>query len=284
MWRAYLTPRTLEEALAMLAGHRGEARIIAGGTDLVLQSQRGRCPSTVMVDITRLPGLDGIGERDGYIQIGALVTHGQVATSPLIRERAGPLAQACGWVGGPQIRNVATLVGNVVNALPAADGAVALFALDAEAEVATQRGRRWEPIAELYKGVGLCTIDSCAELVTGLRFRPLGPEHRSAYQRLAQRRSLALPIVTVAAVVAVAEGRLTEARIAIGPVAPTPFRAARAEAALVGQPPTAELFAQAAALAAADAHPRDSATRGSKEYRLDMVETLVRRALESAAR
>lgn len=279
MWRAYLTPTTLEEALAMLAEHRGEARIIAGGTDLVLQSQQGKCPSTVMVDITRLPGLDQIAERDGYLQIGALATHGQVASSPLIRERAEVLALACGWVGGPQIRNVATLVGNVVNALPAADGAVALFALDAEAEVVNPRGRRWLPIAELYRGVGLCTIDSCVELVTALRFRALGPGQRSAYERLAPRRVLALPIVTVAAVIEIAEGRFVEARIAVGPVAPTPFRAVRAEAALVGQPVTAEVIAQAAALAAADAQPRDSATRGSREYRLDMVEALVRRAL-----
>ncbi|MGB5934040.1 MAG: FAD binding domain-containing protein, partial [Anaerolineae bacterium] len=157
MWDEYLFPASLDEALEMLEAHGGEARIIAGGTDLVLQSQRGQCPAKVMVDITRIPGLDHIEERDAVIYIGAQVTHGGVAASPLIRSRAGVLVEACGSVGGPQIRNVGTLVGNVVNALPAADGAIALFALDAEVEVAERAGRRWTPIATLYAGVGLCT-------------------------------------------------------------------------------------------------------------------------------
>jgi len=171
MWDEYLFPASVEEALEMLEAYGGEARVIAGGTDLVLQSQRGQCPAKAMVDITRIPGLDHIEEQDGLIYIGAQVTHAQVAASPLIRSRAGVLAEACGSVGGPQIRNVGTLVGNVVNALPAADGAIALFALDAEAEVAEQAGRRWTPIAALYAGVGLCTVDPCTALITQLRFR-----------------------------------------------------------------------------------------------------------------
>ena len=154
MWREYLFPKSVDQTLEWLTRYKGDARIIAGGTDLVLQSKEGRCPSTVMVDITRIPGLSEIQEQDGYIRIGALATHGQVAASSLIQEKAGPLAQACGAVGGPQIRNMGTLVGNVVTALPAADGAVALFALDAEAEVASPAGCRWEQISQVYEAVG----------------------------------------------------------------------------------------------------------------------------------
>jgi carbon-monoxide dehydrogenase medium subunit len=279
MWDEYLFPASVGEALEMLEAHGGEARIIAGGTDLVLQSQRGQYPAKVMVDITRIPGLDHIEERDGLIYIGAQMTHGQVAASPLIRSRAGVLGEACGSVGGPQIRNVGTLVGNVVNALPAADGAIALFALDAEAEVAERTGRRWIPIATLYAGVGLCTVDSCAAMITQLRFGALGKGEGGAFERLAKRRALVLPILNTAAIVRLREHRVDGARIAIGPVAPTPFIAAEAAEALVGQTPDEASVTEAAELAAQAAQPRDSLLRGSAEYRKAVVEVLVRRAL-----
>jgi CO/xanthine dehydrogenase FAD-binding subunit len=282
MWQKYLFPATVQEALEMLTAHDGQARVIAGGTDLVLQSQRGRCVATVIVDVTRIPGLDAIAERGGYIVIGCQVTHAQIAASPLIRQRAEVLALACGSVGGPQTRSVGTLVGNVVNALPAADGAVALFTLDAEVEVADAEGRRWLPIAGMYAGVGECTLDPCVQMVTAIRFRPLAVGWASAYQRLANRKALALPILNAAVVVDLADGVCSEVRIAVGPVASTPFRAREAEAALVGQAPDAETIVRAARLAADAANPRDSVLRGSRDYRKAMVEVLVRRALTEA--
>jgi len=282
MWQKYLFPATVQEALEMLAAHGGQARIIAGGTDLVLQSQRGQRAATVMVDITRIPGLDGIEEHEDYVTIGCQATHAQIAASPLIHQKAEVLALACGSVGGPQTRNVGTLVGNVVNALPAADGAVALFALDAEVEVVDAEGRRWLPIAAMYADVGKCTIDPCVQMVTAIRFRPLSNGWASAYQRLANRKALALPILNAAVVVGLEDGVCSEVRIAVGPVAPTPFRAREAEAALVGQPPTPEAVVRAARLAADAANPRDSALRGSRDYRKAMVEVLVRRALTQA--
>jgi len=292
--QAYLFPSSVDEALDLLAEHRGHSQIIAGGTDLVLQARSGKCQATVLVDVTRIPGLDRIEERDGYIVLGAQVTHAQAMRAPLIRQRAGVLAQACSTVGGPQIRNVGTLVGNVVNALPAADSAVALFALDAELEVAeadTQcpaqptvcvDGRRWLPIAALYAGVGVCTLDRCGQVVTAIRFRPLPERAGSAFERLAKRRALTLPVLNAAAVVELDDGRFHRARIAVGPVAPTPFRATAAEESLAGQPVTPETIAGAARLAARDAQPRDSLLRGGQEYRTDMVAVLVRRALARA--
>jgi CO/xanthine dehydrogenase FAD-binding subunit len=283
MWDDYLFPQSVEEALEKLRAHGGDARIIAGGTDLTLQCQRGRNPARVMVDITRIPGLEQIEERDGYVHIGARVTHTQVATSPLIRSAAPVLAEGCGAVGGPQIRNVGTLVGNVVNALPAADGAMALFALDAEAEVAEGTGRRWTPIGDLYAGVGRCTVDSAQAMITQLRFRRLGESDGSAFERLAKRKALILPILNTGVVVWKEDGAVRRARIAIGPVATTPFMATDAADYLAGKAPDAAALAEAARLAAQAAQPRFSLLRGSAEYRKSMVEVLVRRALTRAA-
>lgn len=282
MWDDYLFPQSVDEALDMLDTRGGKARIIAGGTDLAIQSQRGRVESRVMVDITRIPGLDRIDEKDGYIHVGARVTHAEVAASPLIRARAGVLAEACGSVGGPQIRNVGTLVGNVVNALPAADGAIALFALGAEAEVAERTGRRWMPMADLYSGVGQSTVDSSQAMITQLRFRALADGDGSAFERLAKRKALILPILNAGVVVRMDDTAVTSARIAIGPVATTPFVAIEAAEHLVGWAPDGAAAAQAAKLASEAAQPRYSLLRGSAEYRKAMVEVLVRRALMRA--
>jgi CO/xanthine dehydrogenase FAD-binding subunit len=266
----------------MLTANAGRARIIAGGTDLVIQGERGTCDSEVMVDITRIPGLDFLEEREGWIWIGPQVTHAQVAASALVREKAGPLAQACGSVGGPQVRRVATLVGNVVNAMPAADGAVALFSLDAEVEVMHGGGRQWHPIADLYAGVGQCRADPCFQIVTAIRFRPLPEGAGWAYMRLAQRRALILPILNAAIVVQVEGDRFAAARIAVGPVATTPLRAREAERRLQGAPVGEQAISEAARLAEEAAKPRDSVLRGSQEYRKAMVEVLVRRGLTQA--
>jgi CO/xanthine dehydrogenase FAD-binding subunit len=283
MWDTYLIASSVEDALTKLGQLSEDGRVIAGGTDLVLQAQRGQCLARAVVDVTRIPGLAEIQEQDGYIVIGAAATHAQVAASPLIRRTAPLLAEACASVGGPQVRNVGTLAGNVVNALPAADGAVALFALQAEAQVATLSGHTCVPIADLYCGVGECTLDRCTEMIVALRFQPLDASAGCSFQRLARRRALALPIVNAAVVVGMDEGTITYVRIAVGPVAPAPFRALAAERALTGHTPTEELIAQAAQLAARDARPRSSVLRGSAAYRTEMVEVLVQRGLRAAS-
>lgn len=282
LWKEYLIPTSVEEALDLLCNYEGRARIIAGGTDLVIQMQDGTCQADAVVDITRIPGLDTIALEDGYIILGAAVTHGQVAASPLICEQVGVLAAACASVGSRQIRNVATIVGNVANAMPAADGAVVLFVLDAEAEVTNAQGRQWVSIADVYEGIGVCRVDPCCEMITALRFPALIEGQGWGFERLTKRRAVVLPILVVATVVTVRGGICQEARIAVGPVAPMPFRASEAEAALAGQPPDETHIREAAFLAARAAQPRDSLLRGSKEYRTEMVEVLVRRALSQA--
>ncbi len=283
MVEEYLFPKSVEEALELLERYGGDARIIAGGTDLVLQLKRGEVRARVLVDITRIPEIKGIKEEDGYIWIGATTTHQEVAESPLIQNKAGLLAKACRSIGSLQIRNVGTIGGNLVNAMPAADSVIALVALDAEVEVVGKGGTRWIPITQFHRDVGECCINPCFELVRGVRFRPLEENEGSSFQRLARRRALILPILNVGVVVGWDEGKFVKAAIAIGPVSPVPFRARKAEEFLKGAPISLESIEEASRLAQEEAQPRSSLLRGSAEYRKDMVKVLVRRALMEAA-
>ena len=277
----YITVSTVEEALATLASLRGEGRLIAGGTDLVIQLQRGERDIRCLVDITRIPGLDEITLENSYVVIGATTTFSQIQHSPLIRERAAVLAEAASQVGSAQIRNVGTLAGNVVNAQPAADGSVALLALDAEAEIANLTGRQWVPIASLFISPGISRVDAGAEMITAFRFRAHGPRESSAFERLARRKALALPLINVGVHVLLnADGtHVRHTRIAIGPVALVPFRAEEAEAMLNDQPINPEVIGEAAEMAARESKPRSSLLRASKEYRRELIRVLTRRAL-----
>ncbi len=282
MVEEYFFPHSVEEALEILERYGGEARIIAGGTDLVLQLKRGEASARALVDITRIPEIRGIREENDCIWIGATTTHQEVAESPLIQAKAKLLAQACRSIGSLQIRNVGTIGGNIVNAMPAADSVIALVALDAEVEVANREGVRWIPITQFHRDVGECCINPCIELVKGVRFRPLKENEGSSFQRLARRRALILPILNVGVVVGWEEGRFNRAAIAIGPVAPVPFRARKAEEFLRGAPLSPESIEEAARLAQEESQPRSSLLRGSAEYRKEMVRVLVRRALMEA--
>ena len=282
MWREYCCPQSVEEALAALAAGGGQARVIAGGTDLVLQLQRGERHVSRLVDVSRIDALRGIREADGFILLGAGVTHSEVAASTMIRDRAAVLAQAAAEVGSPEIRNVATLGGNVVNAQPAADTALALLVLDAEAEIVSPAGARWVPLADLYKMAGVSTVDSTSELVRAFRFRPPAGQAGSAYRRLGKCKSIALPVLCAATVVRLDGSSFRSAAIGLGPVAPRPMRAGAAESYLAGKPVTAAVMDHAASVARREADPRDSQLRCAKAYREEMVAALVRSTLQQA--
>jgi carbon-monoxide dehydrogenase medium subunit len=235
-----------------------------------------------LVDISRITELRLIELEGDEIRIGSGATHFEVASSPLIQKRAMLLAEAAFAVGSPQIRNQGTLTGNIVNAQPAADTAVALFSLNAKVEIANTDGIKTVPIENLYQGIGVSRIDSTAEIVTAIQFQYLKDNQGSAFQRLAQRKALALPMLSVAAVVTLNNTHFDEARITLAPVASLPLRSRKAEAALTGAPIGPESIGKAAELAASEAQPRDSALRGTTEYRLEMVKVLARRALTQA--
>jgi CO/xanthine dehydrogenase FAD-binding subunit len=284
MWQSYEMPESIDEALEILAGYEGQARIIAGGTDLVIELQEGKYTADCLVDVTRIPGLETIEHRDDQIVLGANVTFRQVKESPLIRKYARVLAEAAGTVGALQIQTMATLAGNIVSALPAADGSVALVTLDAEAEVAGADGRRWHPVGELFLGPGRSGVDPTRQMITAIRF-PVPPgRHGSAWERIGRRRALVLPILNCAVSLALeGDGRqIAWARLGLGPVAPVPFRARQTEAFLQGRPATEETFVQAGEITSGEAKPRSSLLRASKEYRVEVLKVLVRQGLARA--
>ena len=283
-WEEYLVPGSLDEALEMLDRYRGAARVIAGGTDIVPAARKGAPGIKALVDITRIPGLDAISLDGETVKIGPLVTHTEAALSGLIRKRCMALAEGASRLGSPQIRNIATVAGNILNAQPGADTLIPLLALDGSVTIRGRQGERSIPLAELFTGVGRTTIDSTKEIVTEISFPGLGKGEASAAMRLAKRKTLVLPILTVAVVIGVDPGAKTfaKARIAVGHVATTPFRCKAAEEILVGSPVGEEVIRKAAADAAKAANPRTSLIRWTSEYRKAMVAVLVERGIATA--
>ncbi len=279
MWTDYTVASSLNHALSLLSEHAPSGRVIAGGTDLLVEFDRGARAPCPLIDISRLPGLNGITlDNAGWIHIGPLVTHNDIVASALCVTHAFPLAQACREVGAPQIRNRATLAGNLATGSPANDSITPLRALDAVLTVRSLRGERRIALADFYTGVRK-TLLQPDELLVDIAFKALGAAQRGAYLKLGLRRAQAISVINVAVVIERdALGLVRDARVALGAVAPVIVRAAAAEQALFGQPLTAATVAAAAHAAQAAATPI-SDVRASGGYRLDMVGVLLSRAL-----
>src|SRR3990172_5490610 len=217
MWDHYLTPSTIEEALEALAQHAGRARLVAGATDLMLELERGQRPGVdTLIDITRLPALDRIELcADGRIHFGPLTTHNQVAGSALIQERALALARACWEVGAPQIRNRATVAGNLITASPANDSITPLMALDAVVTLRSLRRERRVPLASFYTGVRK-TVMEPDEMLIEIAFPAPPPGTRSTFVKIALRRVQAISVVNAAVVLHFAGDRVRWGAIAPG--------------------------------------------------------------------
>ncbi len=281
-WSAsrYERPDSLEEALALLDQHGQRARIVAGSTDLLLEMQRKVRTVDVLIDLSSISGLDEIRSDDGPITLGPLVTHGQVVGSPMIRESGLPLAQASLEVGSPQLRNRATVVGNVVTASPANDTISALFALDASLQLASVDGVRSVPITEFYLGVRK-TVMRPNELVTEIRFPQLGEYQRGMFAKIGLRSAQAISVVHAAIVLTMADGSVQNARIALGSVAPT-ITLSNAAELLVGHPLNDDIIAACASSAAMSVNPITDG-RATAQYRTDMVKVAVKRILTALA-
>ncbi len=280
MWETYYTPAALDEVIDLLGRHRGTARVIAGGTDIILELERGQRPQIKnLIDITRIPGLDQItlGE-DGLIHLGPLVTHNHVAGSDLIVKHALPLAQASWSEAAPQIRNRATVAGNLITASPANDTIPPLRALDAQVTLRSTRGERRIPLASFYTGVRR-TIMEPDELLTDISFRPLDPaRERGMFIKLGLRKAQAISVVNICVILAFDDETISAARITEGSVAPTIIEATAAQEYLIGRTLSEETIREAARLAAEAARPIDD-IRGSAAYRTEMIRVLARRAL-----
>ncbi len=283
-WEHYYTPHTVAEAVEILQRYDGEARVVGGGTDLLVETRRGlHKPVTAMVDVTHIDGLREISVEAEYVVVGCGVTHSQIARDESIIERGSCLAESCGVIGGPQVRNVGTLAGNVAHALPAGDGTIGLLALGGEIEVAGAGGARWMPLQESFKGPGKSFIDRYREILTRLRFRPTGPGEGSAHHRIMRPQGLCLPIISMGVRVAVDESKLiTDARISMGPVGPVPYLAEPAMEVLIGGQATASQYNKAAEVALQNVELRTSKYRATREYREQMVRTFLPAILERA--
>ena len=282
IWSEYQKPASVAAAVILLQRAAGHGRVVAGGTDLVLQIRQHRHHADLLVDITAIAELREIRQRDGWIEIGAAVTHAEAAASPLLRREAKALAEGCSHVGSPQIRNVATLAGNVITAQPAADAAIPLMALEAEIHVTSAAADRWIPIEAAYLGIGHSGIDPSCEVATAIRFRSPGPAERTAFFRLSRRKALSLPVLNGAAALQwdPAANRIRKARLALGPVAEKPFRPRGAESCLESAEVSPGLILEAARIAAEEAHPRTSLFRGSEAYRREMIRLYLARMLQ----
>ena len=242
----------------------------------------------MLVDVTKITGIDRIAQEDGWIVLGAGITHTQIEGSPLLRAQARCLTESCGVIGGPQVRNVATLGGNVAHALPAADGTIGLLALEAEVEVAAHGAQgalhTWQPLLSIFAGPGRNRL-APDQMLHAFRFRPTAARAGNAFDRIMRPQGVALPVLAIAAKVQLDADlrRVEDAAIAIGPAGPTPFRASDAEEALT----SANAFDDAAvekavAAAQAQARLRTSKYRASQEYRREMIGVLLRRVLHAA--
>ncbi len=281
--KRYVAPDSLEDALAVLAARGSSARAIAGGTDLLLELGRGaRTGIDTLVDLSVLEGLDTITEHRGRVELGPLVTHADVVGFERMLSVGLPLAQACLEVGGPQLRNRATIVGNIVTASPANDTISALYALGADVTVASAGGgHRTMPIEDFFTGFRTTALEP-GELVTRISFDALGGGRRGIFVKLGLRRAQAISVVHAAAVVTEdSDGTVSDLVVALGSVGPT-IELVDAAAGIAGGRRLADAAADVAAAARSAVTPIDD-LRSTAEYRSRTVEVVVERALRSLA-
>ena len=274
-------PGSVDECLTVLAQRGSEAKLVAGGTDLLPQMKNGVTRPGCVVDISRLSELRSIAlDASGGLRLGAAVVARQIERDARLRTAFPSLVESAALVGSIQIRNLATVGGNLCNAAPSADMAPPLIALEAEAVIAGPKGRRRVPLATFFEGVRK-TVLGPDELLVELVVPAPGPRSGGHYLRHTPRRELDIAVVGVASQITLSNGVCGKARISLASVAPTPVRATAAERVLEGQPLTTERIEEAARLAVEAARPI-SDQRGSAEFRKHLVRVLTRRTLTTA--
>ncbi len=272
---------TLEKAVVVLASYAPDVRLLAGGTDVLVDLKTGRVGVAHLVSISRIDALRGISETDDGLRIGALTTISQLDRSPLVRKRFSPLLDATGKMAAPQIRNVATVGGNIASAVPSADLPPILTAMNASVTLWSATGRRSVPLETFFVGPRQ-TVRRDDEVLTEILVPEAPPGFGAAYARFSLRDGNAIAVAAVAAGLLLnSNNTVQDARIVLGAVAPIPRLVISAGARLIGQPPNEDAFRAAADIALKAADPI-SDLRGSADFRRELVGVLTRRALTTA--
>lgn len=273
----YHTPASLPEALELLATYGNDARLLAGGTDLLIAMKKRTLKPFHLINLKTIPDLSGITADATGLTIGALTTMAEIERSFVIRDTYGPLHGAASVMASPQIRNLATIGGNLVNAAPSADMAPPLMVLSAQAHITGLSGERTCPVEALFSGPSVCSL-APTDILTRITI-PV-PKGKGIYLKLMRRAALDLALVGVAAFVSLDDNKVcTDVKIALGATAPTPIRAIAAEEFMRGKVLTEVLAAEAGKIAGTECRPRSNSIRASVEYRRRMVEVLTKRAL-----
>ena len=272
-------PRSVDDCLKVLSERAGDTKLVAGGTDLLPQMKNGVVKPARVVDLSGIPALRTIQNGAG-LRIGAAVTARALELDPKVRAGYAAIAEGGALVGSVQVRNLATVGGNLCNAAQSADMAPPLVALDAEAVIAGPKGQRRVPLADFFTGVRK-TVVAPDEMLIELVVPAPGAQSGGNYIRHTPRRELDIAVVGVASQITLANGVCSNVRIALASVAPTPVRATAAENALTGQALTPALIERAAALSVEAAKPI-SDQRGSADFRRHLVRVLTQRTLTTA--
>lgn len=276
----HLESKTVEEACSLLSKHKGKAKVIAGGTDLLPAMRNREVTPAYIINVRSIPNLDYIHYTDAEgLKIGALATLYDIESSPIIREKFPMVADAAAKIGTPQVRNMGTIGGNLCNAAPSADTAPPLIGLEAKAKINGPNRERVIALEEFFIGPGENALQA-DEILTEIQIPNPPPHTQGVYLKLPARTMVDLAVVGVAVVVTLAdkERSIVDAKIVLGAVAPTPVRARQAEDIIRGKAISRELIEKAAEAAAGEAKPI-SDLRGSASYRKEMVNTLTKRAI-----
>lgn len=281
IWSSYHLPQTLAEALAILQSDP-HSKVIAGGTDLLLELQQGRhAPVRTLVDLSGIPELKKLELSDEKLWIGAAMPLNRVVAWQPTQQFATALFEAASLIGGPQVRNVATLGGNVAHALPAADGAIALLALDAQVVLATPEGQRVQPLLACYAGPGKTALQR-TEIIVAFQVPISKSGEASAFRRVMRPQGVAIAIQNMGVWLRREGNLISDIRIAVGPAGPVPFRARQTEAILRGKPFDEETLNEAEKALQAEARFRTSPHRATAEYRYHLAGILLRQTLQTA--
>ena len=282
IWKDYRLAYSLSEALDAYDQAEKPVRFISGGTDLLLEIQQGSHPvMRTLIDLNQIPEMRELKVIGDQLFIGAAVPVSQITQSSLVKKHAMAVSEATGLIGGPQVRNSATLGGNVAHALPAADGMISLVAMNATAIIYSRSGYYQKYILELFKGPGISAL-SGKEILVGFQFPIKNPGEGSAFDRVMRPQGVALPILNTAIWLRRNEEFIEDIRISFGPSGPIPTRASQVEDIFRGNKFTGEVIARAKSTILESVHFRASKMRATAEYRYHLAQALMEKVIKIA--